>query len=83
MLNTQYFEYGEKEIEYLKANDPILGRVIDEIGHIDRVVIPDMFMALINSIIGQQISTKAQATIWKRMQAFTSLAATPVSPSSR
>ncbi|EHQ89794.1 DNA-3-methyladenine glycosylase family protein [Desulfosporosinus youngiae] len=68
MLDTHYFQYGEKEIEHLKAKDPILGAAIDEVGHIDRVVIPDMFMALVNSIVGQQISTKAQATIWERMQ---------------
>ena len=67
MLDTLYFEYGEKEIEYLKSRDPLLGAVIDEIGHIDRAVIPDMFRALVNSIIGQQISTKAHATIWTRM----------------
>lgn len=68
MPDTQYFQYGKKEIEHLKSHDPVLGRAIDEIGHIDRVVIPDMFMALVNAIVGQQISTKAQATIWQRMQ---------------
>jgi DNA-3-methyladenine glycosylase II len=68
MPDMQYFEYGEKEIEYLKSRDPLLGAVIDEIGHIDRAVIHDMFTALINAIVGQQISAKAQATIWTRMQ---------------
>ncbi|MFP3155779.1 DNA-3-methyladenine glycosylase [Lachnospiraceae bacterium ZAX-1] len=67
-MHMQYFEYGKEEMEYLKSKDPILGAVIDEIGHIDRAIIPDMFMALLNSIIGQQISTKAQTTIWARMQ---------------
>ncbi|NLB89040.1 MAG: methylated-DNA--[protein]-cysteine S-methyltransferase [Syntrophomonadaceae bacterium] len=66
--NTHYFSYGEKEITYLKSRDPLLGKAIDEIGLIKREVIPDMFMALVNSIIGQQISTKAQITIWNRMQ---------------
>lgn len=66
--NTQYFSYGEKETTYLKSQDPILGQAIDEIGLIKREVIPDMFMALVKSIIGQQISTKAQITIWKRME---------------
>jgi len=66
MTEKQFFEYGCTEIEYLKAKDPALGKAIDEIGHVYREVIPDMFMALINSIIGQQISTKAQETIWLR-----------------
>lgn len=63
----QYFQYGEKEINWLKSKDANLGVAIDQIGHINRPVIPDIFMALVNSIVGQQISTKAQATIWNRM----------------
>ena len=35
---------------------------------INRPVNPDLFSALIKTIVGQQISTKAQATIWKRLQ---------------
>lgn len=68
MGKQRYFEYGEKEIEFLKSKDPALGKVIDEVGHVYREIIPDMFMALINLIIGQQISTKAQATVWARFQ---------------
>ena len=67
MSETIYFDYGEKETEHLKKRDPILGKVIDEIGHIKRKVSPDMFTALVNSIVGQQISAKAQATIWARI----------------
>jgi 3-methyladenine DNA glycosylase/8-oxoguanine DNA glycosylase len=63
-----HFEYGSKEIEWLKAKDPVLGAVIDEIGHIERPVISDMFIALVNSIVGQQISSKAMVTVWSRMQ---------------
>lgn len=62
-----YFEYGEKEVAWLKSRDKVLGAAIDEIGHIQRPVIPDLFMALVNSIVGQQISTKAHTTIWNRM----------------
>lgn len=68
MSDVLYFEYGEKEIAALKAKDKTLAKIMDELGHIYREVIPDMFMALINSIIGQQISTKAQITIWERFQ---------------
>ena len=62
------FKYGETEINYLKQRDPKLGRVIDQIGWIERAVDDDFFSAIIHHIIGQQISTKAQQTIWKRMQ---------------
>lgn len=61
-----FFKYGIEETTYLAKKDKRLGEVIEKIGLIQREVIPDMFQALVNSIIGQQISTKAQKTIWKR-----------------
>ena len=63
-----YFEYGETELSYLRQKDRRLGEVIDRIGYIDRAVDTDLFSAIVHHIIGQQISTKAQATIWQRMQ---------------
>ncbi|MFV0395759.1 MAG: DNA-3-methyladenine glycosylase family protein [Coprobacillaceae bacterium] len=63
---TSYLEYGQDAMDYLRLKDPLLGEAINKIGPIKRKIIPDMFMAIINSIIGQQISTKAQETIWKR-----------------
>ncbi|MDO5674492.1 MAG: DNA-3-methyladenine glycosylase [bacterium] len=70
MQNTHYFEYGEQEIAYLKAKDPALARVMEEVGLVRREVIPDLFTALIHAIIGQQISTKAHATVWGRFCAL-------------
>lgn len=63
-----YFEYGEKEISYLRQKDARLREVIDRIGHIYRETDSELFSSVIHHIIGQQISTKAQATIWRRMQ---------------
>jgi 3-methyladenine DNA glycosylase/8-oxoguanine DNA glycosylase len=62
-----YFQYGQTEIEYLKERDPALGRAIDEIGRIERPVFPEVFTALVRSIVGQQISTKAAATVWRKL----------------
>ena len=42
--------------------------MIDKIGKVEREVDSDLFSSVIHHIIGQQISTKAQATIWKRMK---------------
>lgn len=63
-----YFEYGETEIEYLKQKDKKLAEVIDTLGMIERTVDTDLFSSVVHHIIGQQISMKAQATIWQRMQ---------------
>lgn len=63
-----YFDYGAREVDYLKARDRVLGEVIDQVGHVAREVDPDLFSAVVHHIVGQQISTKAQATIWARMR---------------
>lgn len=63
-----YFDYGVREMDYLKARDRVLGEVIDQVGHVEREVDPDLFSAVVHHIVGQQISTKAQATIWARMR---------------
>ena len=63
-----YFLYDENAIEYLKKKDKRLAEVIDKIGKIEREIDSDLFSSVVHHIIGQQISTKAQATIWQRMQ---------------
>ena len=63
-----YFKYGEKEISYLKNKDKKLAGVIEKVGLIEREMDPELFSALVHHIVGQQISTKAQATIWERMK---------------
>ena len=63
-----YFKYGEKEISYLKNKDKKLAEVIEKVGLIERETDPKLFSALVHHIVGQQISTKAQATIWERMK---------------
>ncbi len=67
------FPYGEKEISYLKQKDRRLAAVIDQVGPIVRYTDSDLFSSVIHHIIGQQISTKAQATIWQRLQDKVSL----------
>lgn len=65
--HIQYFKYGKTETDYLKSRDERLAKVIDKTGSLDYEVIPDIFAALVNCIIGQQISIKAAETIWQRL----------------
>ncbi len=65
-----FFKYGKTETDHLKAKDKILGAVIDQIGYIDREVHTDLFASVVRSIVGQQISGKAAATVWERMTAL-------------
>jgi DNA-3-methyladenine glycosylase II len=62
-----FFQYGKVETDYLKSRDKILGEAIEKIGHIERPVEIDLFLSMAHTIIGQQISSAAQETIWKRM----------------
>lgn len=63
-----YFQYGETEINYLKRKDKRLASVIDAIGHIERKLDDNLFAAVVRHIVGQQISSKAQATVWARLE---------------
>jgi DNA-3-methyladenine glycosylase II len=63
------FIYGDVETSHLKKRDKTLGAAIDAIGPIQRETQADVFSALVRCIVGQQISSKAQHTIWERMKA--------------
>jgi DNA-3-methyladenine glycosylase II len=59
--------------EYLRGQDPVLRGLIDEGGPIDpatdrRGSRPDPYEALARAIVGQQLSTKAAASIWGELQ---------------
>jgi len=62
-----FFEYGETEISHLRKKDKKLGAAIDRIGMIRRKVNPDPFAALMESIVGQQISAKAAVTVCNKL----------------
>lgn len=67
---ARYFEYGEEEVAYLKARDAKLAAAIDAVGHVNREMMDegDLFAAVVHHIIGQQISSAAQATVWARLR---------------
>lgn len=62
-----YFQYGDDAVEYLRSKDKKLARFIDEVGHVNRAMDGDVFTSVVNSIIGQQISTAAARTVIARM----------------
>ncbi|MBS4785932.1 MAG: DNA-3-methyladenine glycosylase 2 family protein [Clostridiales bacterium] len=62
-----YFSYGEMELDHLKKADEKLGRAIDHIGMVYRPVMDDLFACLVQKILGQQVSSAAQMTVWNRM----------------
>lgn len=63
------FPYGETELAYLSRRDPKLGAVIAHLGKLEKFCYSDLFQGLVQIILGQQISAKAQAAIWGRLNA--------------
>ena len=53
---------------YLGRRDKRLAEIIRTIGPVERESWPDLFTALVSSIVSQQLSGKAADTIWRRVQ---------------
>ena len=66
---ARYFEYGDEAVEYLKKRDAKLAAAIDAVGHVYREMEEgDLFSGVVHHIIGQQVSSAAQATVWARLR---------------
>ncbi len=63
---THFFTYTNNELDSLKAKDTRLAGVVEKIGRIKREVDSDLIASVVHHIIAQQISTKAQESIWAR-----------------
>lgn len=60
------FPYGQKEMDYLSRRCPKMGALIARLGPLQRPIRPDPFEALVTSVLSQQISSKAAATVCGR-----------------
>lgn len=65
-VEAQFIHYGNEQIAWLSNRDQKLGAYIAQRGLIQRESHPDAFTGITHAIIGQQISSKAQRSIWKR-----------------
>ncbi len=60
----------EQGLAHLRAVDPVLGRAIDAVGPFRLELETNLFFALVDAIISQQLSIKAAATILGRVRAL-------------
>lgn len=58
----------KREVEELRKRDNKMRMLIDSIGDINREYIPDPFIALVNSIVFQQLAYNAAISIWNRFE---------------
>lgn len=56
-------------VEYLVRIDPVMRHVISQTGDLPLRRSPDGFAALLDAIMGQQVSTASARAIWARLQA--------------
>ena len=58
----------ERGLAHLRAVDPALGRAIDAVGPFRLTLERNLFFALVDAIMSQQLSVKAAATILERVR---------------
>ena len=63
--------YPAEAVQQLRAADPLLRAVIDQVGPLEQSLEPDLWWALVDAICSQQLSVKASATILGRVEALT------------
>ncbi len=51
---------------YHLSNDPILAPIVKQVGIVPITPNTNLYVVLLRAIVGQQLSTKAAATIWQR-----------------
>jgi DNA-3-methyladenine glycosylase II len=57
-------------LAHLREADPVMGSLVARVGQLEYGVEPDLWRALIGSIVGQQLSVAAAATIRARVAAL-------------
>ena len=60
-------EYGQKEMAYLSAKDPVMEQLIRHYGHRERGIEKPAFASLVQHIVGQMLSNKVAAVLNDRL----------------
>ena len=63
-----FFDYTKEDLMAIATKDPKLGVYIDDIGFIKREAFDDFTKGFVYTIIGQQVSAKAQNTVYKNLE---------------
>ena len=62
--------YWAQACQHLVKKDRVMRRLIPQMGSAALTSRGDPFITLARSIVGQQVSVKAAASIWKRLEAL-------------
>ncbi len=67
-LKSVLFTVDSEPVRLLRSRDPRLAQLVDTIGDVTLDLRGSPFASLVRSIIGQQLSGRAAASIWDRLQ---------------
>lgn len=68
MNQLKEIKKNSPEATYLSSRDSRLQATINNVGVLHQNLRSDLFLSLVKSIIGQQLSAKAANTIWNRIE---------------
>lgn len=61
-------EYGKSELDHITGRDPVMKALAERFGHLEKGMTEDVFVALVESIVGQMLSNKAAGTLCGRLK---------------
>lgn len=63
-----FFPIDEQALVHLSRRDKRLAAVVARLAPPQREVMPDLFAALVHSIVGQQVATAVHGILWRRVE---------------
>lgn len=61
-------EYGKSELDHITGRDPVMKTLAERFGYLEKGMTEDVFVALVESIVGQMLSNKAAGTLCGRLK---------------
>lgn len=61
-------EYGKSELDHITGRDPVMKALAERFGYLEKGMTEDVFVALVESIVGQMLSNKAAGTLCGRLK---------------
>ena len=58
-----------EHLDAVASHDPLVARAVDRVGYPQERIRPTGFRTLLRTIVGQQVSVAAAASVWNRMEA--------------
>lgn len=58
-----WWNHGKSELDHITGRDPVMKTLAERFGYLEKGMTEDVFVALVESIVGQMLSNKAAGTL--------------------